>query len=77
LRQSQPGMQRVFTSRHAARVGLMIVTGKVQKAVEDEHLELCSQGVAARSALAEGCLHTDRKIACDFFSVLDDVCRNE
>jgi hypothetical protein len=52
---------------HLACIGLVVVAGEVQESVEHQYLELHSQGVATRSALAPSGGDADRQIACDPF----------
>ena len=42
----------------------MVVSGKMQQTVKNQHLQLDSQGVAARSALSASRLHADGEVAC-------------
>jgi hypothetical protein len=63
LRQPEPRAQTPFAPLHLARIGLMVVAGQVQQAVQNEHLQFACEGVTLLGGLAARRLHADRQIA--------------
>ena len=77
LRQSELCPQSAFAARHLSRVNFVIVSREMQQAVEHEHLQLGSQGLAAGGALTARGGHADRKVARDSFRAGDHCLRWE
>ena len=63
VRQAETGAQRALAASHPAGIGFVIVTGQVQQAVEDQHFQLGSKGVAACGALPASGFDADGHVA--------------
>jgi hypothetical protein len=61
--EAQAGAQKAFAARHLAGIGFVIVASQVEQTMENEDLDLDSQGVALAAGLAEGGRHADGEIA--------------
>jgi hypothetical protein len=59
LRQGKPGAKLAFAAGHLALIGLMIVSGQMEQAVENEHLDLRGERMALLDGLTERGGHAD------------------
>jgi hypothetical protein len=57
------GAQPLLEAEHLAAIALVVVTGKVQYAVEDEHLDLGQQVVAEGGGLGPRRRHGDGDVS--------------
>ncbi len=77
MRQVEFCSQQAFAAGHLAVVGLVVVTGKVQKTVQDEDFDLCRERVALLNSLTERRRNADGQVASNFFLVLDELLSRE
>jgi len=67
LRQMQSGAQEPLAARHLPRVGLMVVAGQVQQAVQNENLDFGGERMVLLARLAQGRGHADGQVAGHLF----------
>jgi hypothetical protein len=83
FRQSQPPAQDPLAPGHLSIVSLVIVAGQVEQPMQNQHLDLCRQGMSLFARLAHRGRHADSKVPGNSFVVLDqrfgrerkDICR--
>src|SRR5579863_4375986 len=66
--QTEQRAQPPFPPRHLADVGLVIVSGKVKKAVKEQNLDLKRHGMTMLGSLAARRRHADGQIAGDLLT---------
>jgi hypothetical protein len=63
LGKAETGAEEALAASHFAVVGLVVVTGEVEEAVEDEDLDFSGEGMALLGGLTAGGGNADGKIA--------------
>jgi hypothetical protein len=63
MRQPQPVSQSLLPALHRAVIGFVIVSRKMQQAMQHQDLDFCAERVAAFLSLPARCGNADRQIA--------------
>jgi hypothetical protein len=64
--QAEAGAKQLLTPSHFAVVDLVVVSGQMKQAVENQHLQFTGERVALLGGLSPGRVHADGQVACDF-----------
>jgi hypothetical protein len=67
LGKTEAGAELTLAAGHFAIVGFVVLSGQMEKSVEDEDLQLAGEGVALVGGLAAGRVHADGQVAGQFF----------